>query len=70
MSKITEQQNKIYLSIKEYIIENKISPSVRELCKINNLSSTATLHYYLKKLKDSGYIKYRKNVARSIVLLK
>ncbi|MBQ7452784.1 MAG: transcriptional repressor LexA [Clostridia bacterium] len=32
-------------------------PSVREMCSELNISSTATIHYYLKKLTDEGYIK-------------
>lgn len=31
-------------------------PSVREICKAVNLKSTSSVHMYLKRLKDKGYI--------------
>lgn len=70
MANVTERQIQIYLSIREYIKKNKISPSVRELCEINGISSTATIYYFLKKLKKHGYITYREKTSRSIVVLK
>jgi repressor LexA len=69
VQKLTETQEQIYLSIKEYITKNKISPSVRELCEINNLSAPATMKYHLKNLKNKGYITYRDKTPRSIVIL-
>ena len=69
MEKLTESQKKIYLSIKKFIKQNKISPSVRDLCKINNLNSPATIHFHLEKLKEKGWITYREKTSRSIVVL-
>lgn len=69
-NELTEKQKKIYKSIKKYIKENKISPTVRELCAINGLNSPATVHDYLKRLKEKGYIKYIRHSGRSIAVLK
>lgn len=69
MKDLTESQKRVYLSIKEYIAKNKISPSVRELCEINGLSAPATINCHLKNLKNKGYITYRNKTARSIVVL-
>lgn len=69
MERLTESQQQIYSSIKKYIAENKISPSVRELCYINGLSSPATMKYYLNILKKKGYITFRERTSRSIVVL-
>lgn len=63
---LTKKQESFYLSIKKYIKENKESPTIRELCKINNLNSLATAHDYIVKLKDKGYITYIEYGARSI----
>ena len=67
--RLTEKQEKVLLSIKRYIKKNKISPTIRELCKINNVSSTQTIHDYLQRLKAKGYLTYIENSGRSIVIL-
>ena len=69
-NELTEKQKKIYKSIKAYIKEHKISPTVRELCELNGLKSPATVHDYLERLKEKGYITYIKHSGRSIVILK
>ena len=43
--------------ISNFSNENGYPPSVREMCSELGISSTATIHYYLKKLTDEGYIK-------------
>lgn len=62
---LTKNQELIYQSIKRYIKENKEAPTVRELAKINN-RSISTIHDYIVKLKDKGYITYIENSGRSI----
>ena len=65
MELLTKKQESIYQSIKRYIKENKEAPTVRELAKINN-KSISTIHDYIVKLKDKGYITYIENSGRSI----
>lgn len=67
---LTEKQINIYKSIKAYIKEHKISPTVRELCELNDIKSTCTIHDYLMKLKEKGYITFIEHSGRSIVILK
>ena len=67
---LTEKQEKILISIKKYIKKNKISPTVRELCLINDIKSTATIHDFMEILKNKGYITYIEHSGRSIVVLK
>jgi repressor LexA len=69
MNELTESQERVYKSIKEYIKTNKISPSIRDLCKINGFTAPGTLTYHLKILKEKGYITYRDKTPRSIVIL-
>ncbi len=40
--------------------ENGYAPSVREIGKAVGLKSTATVHNYLAKLAEKGYIKKRR----------
>lgn len=66
MEPLTKKQESFYQSIKKYIKENKIAPTVRELSYINNLKSVSTVHDYIIKLKDKGYITFIEHEARSI----
>lgn len=65
---ITEKQKLILKVIKEYMIQNHMPPTVREICEITNLKSTSTIHGYLRRLEDQGYIYKKDNSARSIRL--
>ena len=56
-------------------IENKIDkngypPSVREIGKAVGLNSTATVHGYLAKLEEKGYIKKENKKGRTLKLLR
>ena len=66
---MTKKQNEIYDVIESFIKENGYSPSIRELCDIVGLKSTATMFVHLKKMKAKGYIDYKENQSRTIVLL-
>ena len=41
----------------DFLEDKGYPPSVREMCNFLDISSTATVHYYLKKLAEAGYIK-------------
>ena len=66
--------NKREKDILKYIqknVENKgYPPSVREIGKAVGLSSTATVHGYLAKLAEKGYIKKENQKGRTLKLLK
>jgi len=65
---ISERQQQIL----DFIIEEKqkvgIVPSIREICDACNLSSTATVHTHLAKLKQFGYLKFENGKKRSLQL--
>ncbi|MBR1417232.1 MAG: hypothetical protein IJ572_05375 [Bacilli bacterium] len=67
--KLTKKQLEILIFIKKYIANNGYSPSTREICKGNNLSSPATVHNHLKSLIKKGYIKKTNSKYRSIEIL-
>ena len=68
MTRKKPELNKREKSILRYI--EKYPPSVREIGKAVGLSSTATVHGYLARLEDKGYIKKQDKKERTLRLLK
>lgn len=64
----TVRQIEILDIIKKYVKENKIAPTVREICHLSGLKSTSTVHGYITRLEKQGYIKKKDNSPRSIML--
>ena len=66
--------NKRERAISDYIVKlskvNGYPPSVREIGKAVGLKSTATVHGYLAKLEQKGYIKKESQKGRTLKLLK
>ena len=58
----------IKILIKKFIADNGYSPSIRELCTLCNLSSTATMFVHLKNLTSKGYINQAGSKSRTIEL--
>ena len=56
MEKLTVKQEKILNVIKRFIADKGYAPTIRELCVLCNLSSTATMFVHLKNLASKGYI--------------
>ncbi len=69
INKISERQESILKCIKSKIEEAGYPPSVREIAKAVNLSSSATVHSHLKKLEKLGYLKRNPSKPRAISLL-
>ena len=65
-SNVLSKREKAILRVKE----NSYPPSVREIGKAVGLSSTATVHGYLAKLEQKGYIKKENQKGRTLKLLK
>ena len=68
MEKLTAKQEEILTVIKKFIAEKGYAPTIRELCKLCNLSSTATMFVHLKNLTNKGYISQTENKFRTIEL--
>ena len=68
-NKLTTRQKDILTYIKKYIAENNYSPSIREIGKGNNLSSSATVHAHLNNLIKKGYIKKEDSKFRTIEII-
>ena len=63
---LNEKESKLFDAIVKYIDENGYSPSVRELSEIVGFKSTSTVHRYLSKLEEKGYIERRENSPRAL----
>jgi len=66
---LTEKQNNVLNYIKKYIATHGYPPSIREIGSGLGLSSPATVHTYLKKLKKAGYIRVDENKFRALEIL-
>ena len=69
MEKLTKKQEQVLTCIKKYIAEHGYSPSVREVCDMMNLSSTATVFVHMRHLMKKGYIKQTDNKFRTLEVL-
>ncbi len=67
---INKREKAIIKFIEKEMEENGYAPSVREIGKAVGLKSTATVHGYLAKLAEKGYIKKEEQKGRTLRLLK
>ena len=67
---LNKREKAILKFIEKQILTEGYPPSVREIGKAVGLSSTATVHGYLAKLRDKGYIKKEDKKGRTLKLLK
>jgi len=65
---LSEKQQKVLDYLKVIIIEKGYAPSVRDICKDVGIKSTSTVHAYLKKLTQLGFIEMDNTISRSIRL--
>lgn len=65
---ITNKEKEFLNDLSEFILKYKYTPTIRELGEYVGLKSPATIHYYLKRLEEKGYIKKINN--RHIEILK
>lgn len=68
ITKLTEKQHSIYLYIKDFIEENKYSPTLREIAERFNITVKG-VYDHIQAIKRRGYIDYKKHKARTIVIL-
>ena len=67
--KMPARRQRILEFIQDYYSENGIPPTVRDIQRACEISSTSVVDYNLEKLRDSGYLNRRPDVARGIELL-
>ena len=69
-TELNKREKAILKFIEKQIMSDGYPPSVREIGKAVGLSSTATVHGYLAKLEEKGYIKKKDKKGRTLRLLK
>lgn len=69
MEPLTRKQEEVLTAIKKYIAKNGYSPSVREVCEMMHLSSTATVFVHMRHLMNKGYLKQTDNKFRTLEVL-
>ncbi|MBK5240557.1 transcriptional regulator [Clostridium sp.] len=68
---LNEKEKRILEAIVKFQTDRGYTPTIRELHElINGSNSISTIHIYLKKLEEDGYIKREKRVARTIKIIK
>ena len=67
---LNKREKAILKFIEKQIKEKGYPPSVREIGKAVGLNSTATVHGYINKLKEKGYIAKEEQKGRTLKLLK
>ena len=67
---LNKREKSILKYISKQIEKNGYPPSVREIGKSVGLSSTATVHGYLLKLEEKGYLRKETQKGRTLKLLK
>ena len=70
VEELSKREKAILKFIEKQIKINGYPPSVREIGKAVGLKSTATVHGYLAKLTEKGYIKKESQKGRTLRLLK
>lgn len=66
---LNEKTTEIYGFICDFNRANGYSPSVREIGQHVGMSSTSTVHSYLKRLEECGYIMRKKDCPRTIQII-
>ncbi len=69
-AELNVREKAILKFVQKQIKANGYPPSVREIGKAVGLRSTATVHGYLNKLEEKGYIKREQQKGRTLKLLK
>lgn len=67
---LNKREKSILKFIEKEIDANGYPPSVREIGKAVGLKSTATVHSYLERLEDNGYITRKDKMGRTLQLIK
>jgi len=67
---LTDKQKRVMRYIEQEVKRCNYPPSVREICKALNISSTATVHGHLDTLENKGYISRMATKPRAIKLIK
>ncbi|MCA9921628.1 MAG: winged helix DNA-binding protein, partial [Anaerolineales bacterium] len=63
---LSERQKNILSFIHEYVQDNTRPPTIREIGKAVDISSTSVVNYNLTKLKEKGFLDRTAEVSRGL----
>lgn len=67
---LTDRQNEILIFIKEFVTENGYPPTLREIGKGFQISSTFGVKRHLDALEKKGYVNVESNASRGICVIR
>lgn len=67
---LSERHKKILEVLERYQDNVGYPPSIREIGKETNISSTSVVNYYLNQLEEEGYIERDRKISRGVRLVK
>lgn len=67
---MNKRQIEIYEYIKEFLSENKYSPSMREITTAVGLKSVSITHGHLERLRNKGYIDFINTLTRTLQIVR
>jgi len=67
---LSDRHRRILEVLDSYTEQYGYPPSIREICKRANISSTSVANYYLDRLEELGYIERDRQVARGVRVVK
>lgn len=65
-NKNTQRNQRILQFIRWYVADHHCAPSVRDIQRGCQISSSSAVHLHLEELVDQGVIKRRRRIARGI----
>ncbi len=70
MNELTDKQKQVLSFIISFQDKNRYIPSVREICKGIGVTSSSTVHDYLQRMEEKGYIRRLPGSQRAMDILK
>lgn len=69
MRNLTSKQQRVLITVSNYVNEHGYPPAIRDLGEILNLRSSSTVKGYLDKLKKEGYVTWEEGRPRTLRIL-
>ena len=66
LDKLTPRERDVYDYILEAIRRDGFAPSVRDICTALDMKSTSTVHHYIRRLEEKGYIQKESGKSRTL----
>lgn len=66
MTELSEKELEIYQFVKDCIERDGYAPSVRDICRAMGIRSTSTVHNYIHRLDEKGYLQMSSRKSRAL----